>query len=39
MLNWNTSNFSIYQLTVDNNLVWTPDIELINAATNPYLYS
>ena len=39
MLNWNTSNFSIYQLTVDNNLVWTPDIELINAATIPDIYT
>jgi hypothetical protein len=38
-LNWNTSEYSIYQLTLDNDEVWTPDIELINAATKPDIYT
>lgn len=39
LLDWNYSDFSITQLTLDNDEVWTPDIELINAATKPDIYT
>jgi hypothetical protein len=39
LLKWNTSEYQITQLTLDNNEVWTPDIELINAATKPDVYT
>ena len=39
MLTWNMSEYKISQLTLDNDEVWTPDIELINAATKPDIYT
>ena len=39
LLMWNYSDFGITQLTLDNDEVWTPDIELINAATKPDIYT
>ena len=39
ILNWNYTDFGITQLTLDNDEVWTPDIELINAATKPDIYT
>ena len=38
-LKWNTSISNITQLTLDKNNIWTPDIELINAATLPRIYT
>ena len=39
LLMWNYSDFGITQLTLDNDEVWTPDIELINATTKPDIYT
>lgn len=39
ILNWNTSETTINQLSLDSSDVWTPDIELLNAATIPDLYT
>lgn len=39
LLQWNTSVYDISQLTLDNEEVWTPDVELINAATKPDIYT
>ena len=39
LLDWNYSDYGITQLTLDNEEVWTPDIELINAATKPDIYT
>ena len=39
ILNWNTSESIITQLSLDSRDVWTPDIELLNAATIPDLYT
>lgn len=38
-LKWDKSSNNITQLTLSNNHVWTPDIELVNAATIPDIYT
>ena len=39
LLNWNSTEMSISQLTLDSDDIWTPDIELLNAATKPDIYT
>ena len=39
LLSWDLNDFDISQLTLDNSEVWTPDVELINAATIPDIYT
>ena len=39
LLTWDSEQYGISQLTLDNYEVWTPDIELINAATKPDIYT
>jgi hypothetical protein len=39
ILNWNTSETAITQLSLNSDDVWTPDIELLNAATQPDIYT
>ena len=39
LLNWNSSNTVITQLSLNSDDVWTPDIELLNAATQPDIYT
>ena len=38
-LTWDTTLTNIYQLTLGDKDVWTPDIELLNAATLPDIYT
>lgn len=38
-LSWNTSISNVSQLTLDSYDAWTPDIELLNAATKPDIYT
>ena len=38
ILNWNLSNYNISFLSVNVNEIWTPDIELLNAASKPTIY-
>ena len=38
-LYWNTSNYNISFLSIDSNEVWIPDIELLNAAKKPEIYT
>ena len=38
-LKWNTSQSALPQLTIDSTETWTPDIELLNAATKPDIYT
>lgn len=38
-LKWNTSQSTLPQLTIDSSETWTPDIELLNAATKPDIYT
>ena len=38
-LKWNTSQSILQQLTIDSSDTWTPDIELLNAATKPDIYT
>ena len=38
-LTWNDTQSPLLQLTLDNDQVWTPDIELLNAATIPDIYT
>ena len=38
-LRWDKTSNNISQLTLSNDHVWTPDIELINAATIPDIYT
>ena len=38
-ISWNRSIFNVSQLTLTKNDVWTPDIELINAAKTPEIYT
>lgn len=37
-LKWNSTN-SLSQITLNNDEIWTPDIELLNAATKPDIYT
>jgi hypothetical protein len=39
LLTWDTNVYNISQITLTKNDVWTPDIELINAATLPDIYT
>lgn len=39
LLNWDSSLSNISQITLTKKDVWTPDIELINAATLPDIYT
>ena len=38
MLNWNSSNYNISFLSMNVDTIWTPDIELLNAASKPNIY-
>ena len=38
-LSWNSSISNMSQLTLDSSDAWTPDIELLNAATKPDIYT
>ena len=38
-LNWNSSVSNLTFLSVDKNYVWSPDIELLNAASLPDIYT
>ena len=38
-LTWNLTNESPKYITVDNNIVWKPDLELYNAASKPKLFN
>ena len=39
LLKWNPNNTGLSQLTLDESEAWTPDVELLNAATKPDLYT
>ena len=39
MLKWNPNTTGLSQLTLDESETWTPDVELLNAATKPDLYT
>jgi hypothetical protein len=38
-ISWNPLESNITQLTLSKNEIWTPDIELINAASTPEIYT
>jgi nicotinic acetylcholine receptor, invertebrate len=38
-ISWNPLESNISQLTLSKNEIWTPDIELINAASTPEIYT
>ena len=37
-LNWNTSDYGVEYLSVDKSTIWTPDVELYNAGSQPVVY-
>ena len=39
ILKWNPNTTGLTQLTLDESETWTPDVELLNAATKPDLYT
>jgi len=38
ILNWNSSDYNLSFLSMNVDNIWTPDIELINAASKPTIY-
>ena len=38
ILNWNSSKYNLSFLSMNVDNIWTPDIELLNAASKPTIY-